>query len=392
MFESEIEAKTYALEMAIAFGVETEVRREVYWEGRKSRSREEINKLLMQAMKKQDTAEDIDTEGARPAVRRGKKEGVEIRDIEVIVAKGEKPTENPKEDVGNLTKRLGAVTNIPEAAPAAAAPLKVEQKAAIGNPLKVTVDNTIVAAPPAPPAPPPPPVHNKFFEAAPLPVVKDEDFAPVALPELTDDALSKINLTFAHNYAQQVQYIKQEIQRYNDHIVHQQREVDRLEAAMTHKSNAKELRQDLETLAMTGLWENFEIEGDKLWFTTTKDVYLSWGGKTLKFGKYAVSIGQGVIRICPFKDNIFFNRCYHPFISDGDVCWGQWAGPIQNEMAKGNLIDVAMSIHLLLNTYGPDGKGRSPMAGWTNPLETRITNKPPENLDKKNLLHPMQRR
>lgn len=387
MFENEVDAKTYALETALNFGAEFPILVRFYKTKTGLRSREEINKLLMAAMKNADKGgadekEDPEIlalpkiEAAKPKAKRGKTTGIEIREIEQVEAKGGTPKATPPADLQFTNPGVAAAPNKgivlppPQAAPVVTAPAPKPTAKVLSVKIE---DGPVEVKPPALTAP----------------VLNPAEFPIPTLPEFDDKALSSVVINpHTAYFPQQIKNLEAEIGRWEETIAqHRKSVVSLTEKAARGVSSPANMKRAIAEIAATGLWDNFEIHEGKLWFTTAQDTYLTFGGKTLKFGRYAVGIGQGNITIAPFRDNIYLQECYHPFISGGNICWGAWQGQITNELQSGNLVDVAISTHLLLNTYGPDGNGRMPMRQWIV-SDGQITKTRPASAQ--GYLHPMQ--
>jgi hypothetical protein len=242
---------------------------------------------------------------------------------------------------------------------------------------------------PAPPPAPLPPPRKSFLITKPdvpteFPVVKLPAFEAAVLTAVAE-SLSKSG---ASQLSQMVINSRQSLKRYKEQVDLEEAALAKLEEQKKSAvSSAERVNASLLEIAATGLFENFEIEDSFIWCTTTSDAILTYGGKSINFGRFAVRVGLGQVTIVPFKNNIYLSGCYHPFISGGDVCWGHWAGQIATELLGGRLVDILASVHLLLNTYEADGKGRCPMNTWVGD-QSYIT----DSFNHKCAQHPMARR
>ena len=148
----------------------------------------------------------------------------------------------------------------------------------------------------------------------------------------------------------------QKIEEINSIIVDNRKKINKL-----NKNGETIIEDEVNKIVQQGYWTNPIIEKNILYLNTTNDVILtvnenSGGGKKqINMGKYALAINLKDFRmkILPYENNLStrYDRCIHPFVSDGHICWGnayQMESKFRNEL---NIFKLTNLLYSLLSAY-----------------------------------------
>lgn len=187
--------------------------------------------------------------------------------------------------------------------------------------------------------------------------------------------------SIAHNKRMILEHKKQ-LKNFESALKKQQEEFAKIE-----KEGSK-LSKAVKEMAETGYWNNFKVDGGKLWFTSANDVVINFEGRNYNLGRFSFAV-QGTNVTCgPFSGNRFYASTYHPYISHGGICWGGHYAHVQTALQAGDLVKFSSILYGLLTYYGTDV---APRISLTSLFDHAIsTSKAPAGL--KAYTHPSARK
>lgn len=191
---------------------------------------------------------------------------------------------------------------------------------------------------------------------------------PRVVPPATEEALKNASIQLGHLTAQRITAIKA---NQKTHLTNAHQAYVRYETALALAwGNAKEIyaltgrpanyiTDEIRKVLLDGFWVFQKYENQKLYLETASDIVLRETNaaagihRVVNMGRYVAELEFSSMRldVLRHKQNLIANNYYHPYISDGDICWGNAASTSHQLLAQGAVYDVFALLASLLSTY-----------------------------------------